>query len=241
MDKNPSLVVIKDITVPIDYLIRQGVAAMKKEHRKDLLFGIKFLLFLFVAPIILFIIFWAINMPSGITILNDTGATLHAGDIWEEEQLFSISLEKPVQISWDSEAFYQYVNNPEHQMECEMYKENGYAVYLIPFKCCNWNYTGYYDLYTFGKKTYIKGLQCTFFARAKSSADDVLLVTRGKFPAVPVPISKALEDEYIAMVAKPDQIVKLGITVEKEAKNHILAPEKISRKVYRQYYQFVLE
>lgn len=210
---------------------------MKPEHRKDLLFGIKFMLSLFVVPIILFIIFWAINMPGGITILNDTETILHVGDSWEEEQLFSISLEKPVQIPWDSEEFYQYVNNPEQQMECELYKENDYAVYLIPFKCDNWNYVGYYDLYAFGKKPYIKGLQCTFFARAQSNADDVLLVTRGKFPTNPVQISKSLEDEYITVVAKPDQIVKLGITIEKEAEKHILAPEKFSRKVYRQYYQ----
>lgn len=210
---------------------------MKSEHGKDSLFAIKFFVFLLVAPIILFIIFWVINMPSGMTILNDTGATLHAGDTWDEEQLFSISLEKPVQIPWDSEVSYQYVNSPEQQI---LYKENGYAVYLIPFKCDNWNYTGYYDLYALGKKSYIKGLQCTFFARAKST-DDVLLVTRDKFPAVPVPISKSLEDEYISMVAKPDQIVELGITIEKEAKKHILAPEKFSRKVYRKYYQFVLE
>lgn len=214
---------------------------MELEHRKDLLFGIRFMLLLFAIPIILFIIFWAINMPAGLTVLNDTKTTLSAGDTWEEEQLFNTSLGEPIQILWDSEEFYQNVSNPEQQMECELYREKGYNVYLIPFKCYNWNYAGYYDLYAFGKKPYINGLQCTFFANAENSEDDVWLVTRGKFPAEPVSLSESLEDEYIVVIAKPGQKIQLGITIEKEAEKHIFAPEKFSRKVYRQYYQFVLE
>ncbi len=212
---------------------------MKSVYRKDIFFAIKFFTFLLVAPIVFYLIFWRINIPAGITYLNDRGATLHAGDTWEEGELFRISLEKPVQIPWDSEAFYQYVYDPERQFELE--KENGYAVYLIPFKCDNLNYPGYYDVYVLGKKPYIKGLQCTF---PNWGSADISFVTKdkfGKFPAVPVPISESVEDEYIVMIAKPNQTVDLRIRVEKEAKKRILAPEKFSRKVYEKFYQFVLE
>ena len=146
---------------------------MNKEQRRDFVLSFLCLLSPFLlAAVGLFVFgigYWMLaaakgmNTPAEMRIVNAVGEPLRVGETWQEQGLFSLTVESIQEISWDDALLAAYP--AEAREEFPTYRDQQYKVYDVNFSFANIGYEGYGRKPPPAQDTEVKGLPVDIMVR----------------------------------------------------------------------------
>lgn len=188
---------------------------MNVEQRNDLAKGLLFVLgipvlLVVVGAVIAVISVWMNFPPGGNLVINEVGEPLAIGESWEQEDLFTVTVDSVGVVGWDSPLL---TAEQRETQALQDYQAQGWELYDICFTVSNHRYLGYTDWYR-QSKPLVKGLQFWLEVRAYDAQGETLsVVALDKYQRYPEPalqMESTSEDNHCLLAIAP-QAAKLDV------------------------------
>ncbi len=226
---------------------------MNKEQRKDFGIGLLCVLSPFLLVAVGFFLFgigyWLLaaangmNTPAEIRIVNEVGESLLVGETWQEQGLFTLTVDSIQEISWDDDLLAAYP--AEERADFQTYREQQYKVVDINFSFVNIGYEGYGRRPPPARDIEVKGLPVDIMAwgyAAQGERADVEQAGRNKrFPPKTghlryLPVGKESGENHYVVFVEPvttDLEIQFMIHQEERAEETVVDD---ADPYYQKYY-----